>query len=115
MGIVKSYMQKGGGNWAKANNVATGATVTIESLYLDNESFENQSYIVVNGIYDQTGEAIKVRLGVQNLKRVVEALGDNEETWVGHKLTVLGTQDYPGLGAKGVLWGAIKVPQKTQF
>ena len=115
MSIVKEYMQKGGGNWAKANNVASGATVTIGSVYLDDESFEGQSYIVVNGIYDPTGEEIKVRLGVQNLRRVVETLGDNEALWQNHKLTVLGTQDYPGLGSKGILWGAMKIAQETKL
>lgn len=113
--IVKSYMEKGGGNWAKANNVATGAKVTIGSIYLDDESFEGQSYIVVNGIYDPTGEEIKVRLGVQNLRRVVETLGDNEALWPKNKLVVLGFQDYPGLGSRGILWGAEKVVQQAQM
>ena len=115
MSIIKTYMEKGGGNWAKASNVATGAKITVESVYLDDESFEGQSYIVVNGIYDITGEAIKVRLGVQNLRRVVETLGDNEATWTNNKLVVLGTQDYPGLGSKGILWGAEKTVQQTQI
>ena len=107
--IVKNYMEAGGGNWAKVSNVAAGATVTIGSVYLDDESFEDKSYVVVNGIYDPSGEEVKVRLGVQNLKRIVEALGDNEATWVNSKLTVLGFQDYPGLGSRGILWGAIKM------
>lgn len=115
MSILKEYIKKGGGNWAKANNVATGAKVTIGSVYLDDESFENQSYIVVNGIYDQTGEEVKVRLGIQNLRRVVETLGDNEAVWPNNKLVVLGTQEYPGLGSKGILWGAEKAVQQSQI
>lgn len=107
--IVKKYMEAGGGNWAKAANVASGATVTISSVYLDEESFEDKAYVIVNGTYDWSGEDVKVRLGVQNLKRIVEALGDNEAVWVGNKLTVLGFQDYPGLGSRGILWGAIKI------
>jgi len=107
-------MKKGGGNWAKASNVAIGATVTVGSIYEDSESFENQSYIVVNGIYDPTGEEIKVRLGIQNLTRVVEALGEDEAQWTGNKLSVLGFQDYPGLGSRGILWGAMKLPQQAR-
>ena len=109
MSIVKNYMEAGGGNWAKASNVAAGATVTIGSVYLDDESFEDKSYVVVNGVYDPSGEEVKVRLGVQNLKRIVEALGDNEAIWVNSKLAVLGFQDYPGLGSRGFLWGAFKI------
>ena len=108
-------MEKGGGNWAKANNVATSAKITIGSIYLDDESFEGQSYIVVNGTYDPSGEEIKVRLGVQNLRRVVEVLGDNETLWPTNKLVVLGFQDYPGLGSRGILWGAEKTVQQAQI
>ena len=119
MSVVKDYMEKGGGNWAKANNVASGAKVTIVSVYLDDRSFEDddkkQSYIVVNGTYDPTGEEIKARLGIQNLTRVVEVLGDNESTWTNNKLVVLGFQDYPGLGSRGILWGAEITVQQTQM
>jgi len=115
LSIVRNFMKKGGGNWAKASNVASGSTVSIGDVYLDDQSFEGQSYIVVNGAYDPTGEAIKVRLGVQNLKRIVDVLGDDETKWGGNKLSVLGFQDYPGLGSRGILWGAMKVPQQGQM
>ena len=108
MSIVRDYIEKGGGSWAKASNVKSGATVTVESVYLDDESFEGQSYVIVNGTYDPTGEDVKVRLGIQNLRRVVESLGDSEAAWIGKKLTVLGFADYPGLGSRGILWGAVK-------
>ena len=109
MSIVDESLKKGSENWAKATNVAVGATITIKSTYLDDTTFD-KPYIVVVGIYDPTGEEIQVRLGIQNIKRIAEILGRNEQAWIHKKLNVLGYQDYPGLGNRGVLWGA-SIPQ----
>ena len=112
MSIVDEYLKKGGGNWAKVTNMTPGATITIKSTYLDDTTFE-KPYIIVVGIYDPTGEEVQVRLGIQNIKRIVEVLGKDERMWIHKKLSVLGFQDYPGLGNRGILWGAI-IPQFTQ-
>ena len=74
MGIVKGYMKKGGapGNWATTKNVKANDTVTIGEVWLDDQSFENKTYVCINGKYDPTGDDMKVRLGQQNLARIIE-------------------------------------------
>jgi len=104
--IVREYIEKGGGNFLTTKNCKVDATVTIKAVSLDEETFD-KSYVVVNGIYDPSGEECNVRLGVQNLKRIAENLGDDETTWVNKKLECIGTQDYPGLGQKGLLWRGV--------
>ncbi|GAH72154.1 unnamed protein product [marine sediment metagenome] len=92
-------------------NCAIDATVTIKGVSLDDETFD-KSYIVINGIYDLSSEECNVRLGVQNLERIAEDLGDNETTWTGQKIVCIGTQTYPGLGTRGLLWRGVKPGQK---
>jgi len=110
-GIVKRYIEEGGGNFMTAKNCAIDATVTIRSVKLDDETFD-KSYIVIDGIYDPSGEECQVRLGVQNLERIAEVIGDDETTWAGKKLVCIGTQKYPGLGTSGLLWSGVKAAQK---
>ena len=110
-GLVKRYIEEGGGNFATVKNTTMDATVTIKAVSLDDETFD-KSYIIVDGIYDPSGEDCKVRLGIQNLERIAEALGDDEATWPGKKLVCIGTQKYPGLGTAGLLWGGVKAAQR---
>ena len=130
MGIVKKYIEEGGGNFLTVKNCKIDATVTIQEVYLDDETFDKsshrvlpalsaeyansrkKSYVVINGIYDLSGEECSVRLGVQNLSRISEVLGDDELTWPGQKLICIGTQRYPGLGTQGLLWSGVKVGRK---
>ncbi len=106
-GIVRRYIEEGGGNFLTVKNCAIDATVTVKTISLDDETFD-KSYIVINGIYDLSGDECNVRLGVQNLERVAEDLGDDESTWPGQKLVCIGTQTYPGLGTKGLLWRGVR-------
>lgn len=110
MGIVRKYIEEGGGNFLTVKNCPVDSTVTIKSLSLDDETFD-KSYIVIDGIFDSSGEDCNVRLGVQNLARIAETLGDDENTWPGCKLICIGTQTYPGLGTRGLLWRGLKTAQ----
>lgn len=67
----------------------------------------NKSYIVLNGIYDLSGEECNARLGVQNVERVAEVLSDDENKWSGRKIQCIVHQSYPGLGQKGILWQGV--------
>ncbi len=107
MGIVRRYIEEGGGNFLTVKNCAIDATVTIKAVSLDDETFD-KSYVVINGIYDLSGDECNVRLGVQNLERIAEDLGDDETIWPGQKIVCIGTQTYPGLGTKGLLWRGIR-------
>ena len=110
--IIKEYIESAGGNFLTTKNCKIGATVTIRSVRLDDETF-SKSYIVVGGVYDPTGEECNVRLGVQNLERITETIGDDETRWPGQKLECLGTQKYPGLGTEGLLWRGMDVLRGT--
>jgi len=107
MGIVRKYIEEGGGNFLTVKNCALDATVTIKTVKLDDQSFD-KSYIVIGGVYDPSGEDCNVRLGGQNLTRIAEVLGDDETTWPGQQLVSIGTQKYPGLGTSGLLWSGMK-------
>lgn len=106
MSMIKDYIEKGGGNFLTTKTCAIGATVTIKTVALDEETFD-KAYVVCNGIYDPTGEECNVRLGVQNIKRIAEVLGDDESKWPEKKIQCITHQDYPGLGTKGLLWAAV--------
>ncbi|MCW4049155.1 MAG: hypothetical protein NWE89_05395 [Candidatus Bathyarchaeota archaeon] len=108
MSIIKDYIESAGGNFRTAKNTSIDDTVTIAAVWLDDESFD-KSYVVVDATLDSTSEEVKVRLGVQNLERIAETLGDDEATWSGQKLRCIGTQKYPGLGTQGLLWRGIAV------
>ena len=112
MGIVKKYIEEGGGNFLTVKNCALDATMTVKTVKLDDQTFD-KSYIVIGGTYDPSGEDCNVRLGGQNLTRIAEVLGDDETTWPGQKLVCIGTQKYPGLGTSGLLWSGVKAAQKA--
>ncbi len=107
MGMIRKYIEEGGGNFLKVKNTEVDATVTIQTVRKDDETFD-KAYIVIKGIYDPTGEECNVRLGVQNVERIAEDLGDDETTWPGQKLVCIGTQTYSGLGTKGLLWRGVR-------
>lgn len=107
MSMIKKYIESGGGNWIRADDVVINDVVLVESIALDDETFD-KPYICVKGQFK--GVAASVRLGIQNVTRIADVLGRDEVGWVGNRLKVLGTQNYPGLGSKGILWGGEKSP-----
>lgn len=113
MGIVRKYIEEGGGNFLTVKNCAVDSTVTIKAVSLDDETFD-KAYVVLDGNYDPSGEECKVRLGVQNLERIANVLGDDETTWPGKKIVCIGTQTYPGLGTQGLLWSGVKAARKEE-
>ncbi len=106
MSLIKDYIEKGGGNFLSVKNCAVGSTVTINTVSLDEETYDKPR-IVIAGIFDKTGEECNVSLGIQNVKRVAEMLGEDESKWIGKQIQCLTHADYPGLGTKGLLWGAV--------
>jgi len=112
MSIIEDYLKSAGGSWLKADSVSTGYRVLIEDVWLDDQSFD-RPYICVSGV-GPSGEAVKARLGVQNVERVAEVLGTKREGWIGNYLEVIGTQSYPGVGAKGILWRGVKKAAQAQ-
>lgn len=106
MSIIEDYLKNAGGNWLKAETVHDGYKVKIQNVWLDDETFE-RPYICISGINAQ-GEDVQVRLGVKNVQRISDVLGTKQEDWVNNYLEVIGTESYPGLGKRGVLWRGVK-------
>jgi len=104
---VKEFIERSGSTFLNTDNSKTGDLVEIMKVSLDSTTFD-KPYIVVDGVLQRTNEACCVRLGVQNLKRIAEDLGVNENDWTGNCLRVLAFQEYAGLGKKGILWGGKK-------
>ena len=102
--LVKDYIEKSGEMYLNPENTKVGDLVEVLTVVLDSTTFE-KPYIMVTGILQRTDEDCNVRLGVQNLKRIVEDLGYNEKEWIGHNLRVLAFQEYAGLNKKGIIWG----------
>jgi len=108
---VKSFLEKGGGNFASPKNTVAGEEYIIEVVYFDGETYPKNPAMVVNTTKD--GEEFKIRLSKANTKRIAETLSDDETKWVGNKLHCLGHMDYPGLGKPGLLWSGMKVGQQA--
>jgi len=102
MSLIENYKKNAGGSWLKADTVQDGMIVKISEIWLDSETFD-KSYICIKGQI-QTGDEVQVRLGIQNVNRVSDILGDDDKTWPGNYLECIGTQSYPGMSAKGILW-----------
>ena len=111
MSIVRKYIEEGGGNFLTVKNCPVDSTVSIKTVTLDDETFD-KSYIVIGGTFDTSGEDCNVRLGVQNLQRIADVLGDDEAKWPGRKMICIGTQKYSGLGTWGLLWSGVKTASK---
>jgi len=107
--IIKEYLASASGLWVKADSVRPGEKILIQAVTLDDKSFD-KPYIVVHGM-NAAGDDVRVRLGVKNVARVVETLGDDESRWVGNYLEVLTTEMYPGVGARGILWRGVLASQ----
>jgi len=121
--IIKEYLASASGLWVKADSVRPGEKILIhdsvrpgekiliQAVTLDDKSFD-KPYIVVHGV-NAAGDDVRVRLGVKNVARVVETLGDDESRWVGNYLEVLTTEMYPGVGARGILWRGVLASQSA--
>jgi len=112
MSIIKDYLKTAGGNWLKADTVHDGYKMKIQNLWLDDTTFE-KAYICISGI-DPQGKAVQVRLGVQNIQRISDVLGEDNTEWIDQYLEVIGTQAYPGMSAKGILWRGVKAKSKPK-
>jgi len=109
--VVRRFLREAGSLWLRAEHVKEGDRVFVERVDLDEESWD-RPYIVVTGTLERLGEVVKVRLGVKNVQRIVETLGDDERGWIGNFLEVIGTESYKGLGRRGILWRGMKVEVK---
>lgn len=103
MTMIEEYLKNAGGKFLKADNVTDGDTLSIDKLHEDSETWDS-AYIIVEGIFSQSGEERTARLGVQNVERVIAVLGTDETKWIGNNLEVISTAIYKGLGQKGILW-----------
>lgn len=107
MSLIKEFIERSGTAFLNPENTKLNDIVEIQQVSLDSTTFE-KSYIVIKGLLSRTNEECNVRLGVQNVKRIADDLGNNETEWIGHGLRVLAYQEYTGLGKNGIIWGGKK-------
>ena len=106
MSVIGKYIQGGSGDWLTAKNCNIGATIDVEKIWMDEDSFPDQPpSLCVGGAYNG-GEECQVRISKTNARRIAETLG---EEWIGHKIGCILHMDYHGVNARGLIWEGIKV------
>jgi hypothetical protein len=107
---VDEYLKEAGGPFLRAQHVQVGDRLQIlDEGIIDDQTFKDRAgrprpYLVLRAKLMRTGEEYLVRLGPKNVKRIRDAFGTSDTAkWKGKLLEVIGLEDYPGLGQKGVL------------
>jgi hypothetical protein len=107
---VDEYLKEAGGPFLRAQHVQVGDKLQIlDEGIIDDQTFKDRAgrprpYLVLRAKLMRTGEEYLVRLGPKNVKRIRDAFGTSDTAkWKGKLLEVIGLEDYPGLGQKGVL------------
>jgi len=115
--IIGKYIQGGSGDWLTVKNAAVGSVVDVEQVWMDDGVFPNQPVdqppkpsLCVGGLFNG-GEECQVRISKTNARRIAETLG---EEWVGHRIECVLHMDYPGVGARGLIWKGVKVEAKPE-
>ena len=104
--MIEKYLESAGGNFLNVKNCPTGTILSITAMHLDEETFDSAA-IVCTGTSSINNEETNARLSAANVKRIAESLGTDEIKWIGQRIQCLGHMDYPGLNAKGLLWGGV--------
>jgi len=107
---VDEYLKEAGGPFLRAQHVQVGDKLQIlDEGIIDDQTFKDRAgrprpYLVLRAKLMRTEEEYLVRLGPKNVKRIRDAFGTSDTAkWKGKLLEVIGLEDYPGLGQKGVL------------
>jgi hypothetical protein len=107
---VDEYLKEAGGPFLRAQHVQVGDKLQVlDEGIIDDQTFKDRSgrprpYLVFRAKLMRTGEEYLVRLGPKNVKRIRDAFGTGDTAkWKGRLIEVIGLEDYPGLGQKGVM------------
>ncbi len=106
MSIIDKFLEDAGGNFLNVKNCPSGTVLTITAVYRDDDTFDS-SAIICTGKSSIDNEETNARLSASNVKRILESLGSDDTKWVGQEIQCIGHMDYPGLNAKGLLWGGV--------
>ena len=102
---IKEFMEKAKGNWVSTKTCNVGDNFTITSApTIDNKSFENKTYLVMDVKKDGTNDTMKLRLSGQQVQTIEPSFGDIAEKWIGRRLKIVAKQNYPGLGKEGFIY-----------
>lgn len=102
---IKEFLNQAKGMWVTTKNCNINDIVTVMSQpTIDNTSFQGKTYLVMDVKLERTGEALKLRLGGQQVQNLVGVFGDNAPAWIGKRIKIAAKQTYPGLGKDGFIF-----------
>lgn len=102
---IKEFLDKAKGMWVTTKNCNVNDILTIMSApTIDNTSFQGKTYLVMDVKLERTGEALKLRLGGQQVQNLVGVFTDNAQNWITKKVKIAAKQNYPGLGKDGFIF-----------
>ena len=102
---IKQFLDQAKGMWVSTKNCNVNDILSIATQpTIDNTSFQGKSYLVMDVKLERTGEALKLRLGGQQVQNLVGVFTDNAASWVGKRVKIAAKQNYPGLGKDGFIF-----------
>jgi hypothetical protein len=102
---IKQFLDQTKGNWVSTKTCAVNDVFTITTApVIDNKSFENKTYLIMDVKKESTNEALKLRLSGQQVQNLEPTFGDDAVKWVGRKVKIAAKQMYPGLGKEGFIY-----------
>ncbi len=105
MSCIKEFIEKATGTWVTTQKCQVGDTLIITSQpTIDNQSFQNKTYLVMDVKLERTNEVLKLRLSGQQVKNLVPVFTDNAPAWINKRIRIAAKQDYPGLGKSGFIY-----------
>ncbi len=105
MSLIKEFIDKASGSWVTTQKCQVGDILQIETQpTIDNQSFQNKTYLVMDVKLERTGEQLKLRLSGQQAKNLVPIFTDNAAAWLNKRIRIAAKQEYPGLGKAGFIY-----------
>lgn len=102
---IKEFLEKAKGTWVSTKNCNINDILAVTAQpTIDSTSFQGKTYLTMDVKLERTGEALKLRLGGQQVQNLVGVFTDNAVNWVGKRIKIAAKQNYPGLGKDGFIF-----------
>jgi hypothetical protein len=102
---IKEFIDKATGMWVTTQKCQVGDTLLITSQpTIDNQSFPNKTYLVMDVKLERTNEPLKLRLSGQQARNLAPIFTDNASAWINKRVRIAAKQEYPGLGKSGFIY-----------
>jgi hypothetical protein len=112
---MKQYLDKNRRRWWRAEDFVVGdRLIFLDAGKLDEETFD-RPYINIPARLQRTNEERILRLGFQNVQRLMQDFNtEDTNDLVKQCAEIITIQTYPGLGTKGYLLRGIHQTNSTQ-